>query len=283
MRTLVVGPMNLLSVMTSPSFRRALAWVERRQGPPPRGWLPDGLERLDDTWFAHHPTRGPRKPPAAAFAGLPEGLAARAMTACGDASTGRSRLPPALCEVCARWCWSDLVDLPSATDPEASLLDAAHAPHPDEPLAAILPRLSTHTVTRAMSLAGLEDLGGLLSDAPDRAAAAICGRLPAAWRRRVWRARTTGARPGHAALAELATLTRTGDPTEVLFSLGAGRFATLLAPHPRWLRQTAQLLPMPVARHLLGAGVSTGSAPDTVLLVTVLREAIGDSYEHPYK
>ncbi len=261
------------SVMNRPSFQRALAWVEHRQGPAPVGWLPEGLARLDDTWFAEHPTRGARKPPTAALDGLPEDLAARARTACGVDHARRGRLPPALCEVCARWCWSDLVDLPPETDHEAALLDETESVSPEDGLAAALPQLSPPTVIRAVSLAGCNDLGGVLAHASDRAAATICGRLPSLWRRRVWRARTIGATPGHTALAELTTLTRTGDPTEVLFSLGAGRFASLLRPHPLWLRQTAQLLPMPVARHLLGAVAPTGPSFDPAPLASALREA----------
>lgn len=262
--------MNLRSVTDHPSFQRALAWVEHRQGPAPTGWLPDGLARLDDTWFASHPTQGARRPPTAAFEALPEDLAPRARAACGLDPTRRSRLPPTLCEACARWCWSDLVDLPPQADDEPALLAQAQAA--DDALAAALPRLSAHTVLGAVSLAGLDDLGGLLARAPDRAAATICGRLPPAWRERVWQARTTGATPGRAALAELTTLTRSGDPSEVLFSLGAGRFASLLAPRPLSLYQTAQLLPVPVARHLLGAVAPTGSH-DTAVLAAALKEA----------
>jgi hypothetical protein len=143
----------------------------------------------------------------------------------------------------------------------------------DSTLAEILPRLSTRTVHSAVSLAGLTDLGGLLAGASDRAAATICGRLPTPWRSRVWQARATGSKPGRAALAELSTLTRTGDPTEVLFSLGASRFASLLAPHPLSLRQSAQLLPVPVARHLLGATARTG-VHDTEILASALQEAL---------
>jgi len=264
--------MNLRSVMDHPSFQHALAWVGHRQGPAPRGWLPEGLTRLDDTWFADHPLRGARRPLAAAFEALPEDLAARARAACGRDPALRTRLPPSLCEACARWCWSDLVDLPTQADDELALL--AQAQPAADTLAAALPRLSARTLVGAVSLAGLADLGGLLARAPDRAAATICGRLPPAWRERVWQARTTGATPGRAALSELTSLTRSGDPSEVLFSLGAGRFAPLLAPRPLPLHQTAQLLPVPVARHLVGAIAATPTgahAPAT--LTAALREA----------
>ncbi len=267
--------MNLLSVMNHPSFGRALAWVEQhRLGAAPSRWLPDGLARLDDTWFAEHPTRGARRPPTAAFEGLPEEQAARARAACGITPPLRIRLPPSLCEVCARWCWSDLVDLPSETQDEPALLDEIQeSADPRDALAAALPRLSPNTLVHAVNLAGLDDLGGILARAADRTAATICGRLPPHWRQRVWHARTAGATPGHTALAELTTLTRSGDPTEVLFSLGASRFSTLLGPHPLARRQTAQLLPMPAARHLLGAIAPAGSSFESAPLLTALRQA----------
>jgi hypothetical protein len=257
------------------SFQRALAWVRHHQESAPSRWPPDGLARLDDTWFSDHPTRGSLMVAAAAFEGLPEDLAARARAACGVHASRRSRLPPSLSEVCARWSWSHLVDLPPATDHESALLHETTNDTPDDHLAAALPRLSARTVVQAVSLAGLDDLGGLLARAPDRAAATICGRLPPAWRQRVWQARTTRTPPDHVALAELTTMTRTGDPTEVLFSLGAVRFAPLLAPHPLWRLQTAQLLPVVVARHLLGAVASLAASTDTVPLLSALREATG--------
>jgi len=264
--------MHLRSVTNHLAFGRAKAWVWLRQGPAPSGWLPQGLTRLDDSWFAEHPTGGPRRPPGAAFEALPAAQAARARVACGHDPAGRSRLPPTLCEACARWCWSDLVELPPQTQDEVALLDQALAAVADDDLPRALPQLSAHTVQNAVSLAGLTDLGGLLARAPDRAAATVCGRLPAAWQARVWQARATGERPGRAALTHLSALTRTGDPSEVLFSLGAGRFASLLTPHPLSLQQTAQLLPVPLARHLLGATPGTGS-PDPAPLASALREA----------
>ncbi len=268
--------MNLRSVTDHPSFLRGLAWVGDPRGEPPSPWLPQGLARLDDTWLAEHPERGARRPPPAAVEALPEPLRRRARAACGLSADCRSRLPATLGLACARWCWSDLVDQPPASDDEPALLARARATGDDAALASALPQLSGSTVLRAVSIAGLEDLGGLLAHAPDRTAATICGRLPEPWRKRVWQARTTSARPDRDALAQLRHLISTGDPTEALFTLGALHFAGLLSRRPLALQQTAQLLPVVVARHLLQASADP-APPDTATMLQALDEAAQDA------
>lgn len=267
--------MHLRSVSRHPSFQRARAWTVTREGPAPSRWLPQGLARLDDTWFAAHPTRGPRHPPAPAFDALPDPLAPRARAACGVAFNQHSRLPTTLCVACARWCWSDLVELPPPAHDKPALLQELGDAWSGGGSVALLPQLSPATLIGAMTLSGLPDLGGLLARAPDRTAAAICSRLPTAWRERVWQHRTDGSRPGRKALKQLKAVTATTDPTEALFFLGALHFARLLADHPLPRQQTAQLLPVPAARHLLGSPADSTDSERADLLGALQEAAVG--------
>ncbi len=182
----------------------------------------------------------------------------------------------ALC--CARFCWADLVDMEPEAPEEMDLLrplGGGEHTSPKELLDA-MPRLRPATILRGVSLAGLADLGGLLARAPDRTAAAICARLPPGWQRRAWEIRSGSPTPSRAALLQLKTVLTTGDPTEALFTLGASNFAALLSLSPlrRW--QTAQLLPVPAAHHLLTAQPH-GDRPKPSELAAALVETARDA------
>ncbi|MFH2005128.1 MAG: hypothetical protein ABI333_00945 [bacterium] len=238
-----------------------------------RVWPPDNVDRLDPTWLVTHPVRGPRTPPISALHALPGSLAAQVAAACGWSSLPPRRLPRQLCEGSARWTWADLVDMPPAASEPSVRLGALDASDPAE-LSHAVPQLSRSLVSSATTWLGVADFAGLLGQVPDRAAAAVCARLPTPLRREVWSVRSAGAPPPPRATLRLEEVRRSADPAQLLFAFGVRILAHFLADHdPLTLQQTAQLLPVSAALLLLRPGLRPVPDNASAAVLGALRRA----------
>lgn len=249
--------MTAVSVLGLPGFERARAHLAARlvgQARPeeaPRLWPPANIERTDPSWFARGLEGEITLPPPALHA-LPPGTGERAAAACGLASLPARTLPAPLCVACARWCWPHLVDLPAEASEPPTWSQGIEA---DEvSLATDVPRFPAALLSAAIGALGAVELGHLLRRVPDRAAAAVCGLLPAPLRSRVWTARRAaeGETPTREQVALLPGLLQNPEPGELIFAQGARLLGGFLrAASPVSLVQAAQLLPVPAARHLM--------------------------------